>query len=390
MSKLLVIDDDVAVRSNLVELFEMEGFEVIGAENGRVGVQLAHQHLPDLIVCDIMMPELDGYGVLEELRQDFATATIPFIFLTAKADKADLRQGMTLGADDYLVKPFMREEVLAAVSTRLSKQAVLTHKVQVKLEDLRANIALALPHELRTPLTGILGSSELLLEEAASLPLRDIQDLARNINLAGRRLQDLIMNFLLYAELALAMRDPEFAVTVKDPSACYVESVVTEVAMEQAQRVQRDADLQVDIEHATVSLGTVYLAKLIKEIVNNAFKFSQPGRPVRIVGRQQAPRSHQELGIISYHLAIEDHGRGMTPEQIGSIGAYLQFERGRHEQQGQGLGLIIAKWIAELHGGRLTIESLYGEGCTVHVSLPVCLDEAVGIDEFYSKGWHDQ
>ena len=112
----------------------MEGFEVIGAENGRAGLQLARQHLPDLIVCDIMMPELDGYGVLEELRQDFATATIPLIFLTANAD---LRQG--------------------------------------KLEDLRANITLALPHELRTPLTGILGSSELLLKEAASLPLRDIR-----------------------------------------------------------------------------------------------------------------------------------------------------------------------------------------------------------------------
>jgi signal transduction histidine kinase len=381
MSKLLVIDDDEAVRENLVELFKLEGFEVIGAENGRVGVQLARQHLPDLIMCDIMMPELDGYGVLEELRQDFATAAIPFIFLTAKAERADLRQGMNLGADDYLVKPFTRDEILNAVSMRLSKQTMLVKKVQDKLEDLRANITLALPHELRTPLTGILGSSELLLEEAASLPLRDIQDLARNINLAGRRLQDLIMNFLLYAELALAMRDPEFAVTMKDVSPCYVESVVTEVAVEQVQRVHREADLQVDVEHAAVWLGTVYLAKLIKEIVNNAFKFSKPGRPVHIIGRSQAPY---------YNLAIEDHGRGMTPEQIGNIGAYLQFERKHHEQQGQGLGLIIAKWIAELHGGKLTIDSIYGEGSTVQVLLPLCLDEAVGIDEFSSKGWHDQ
>ena len=381
MSKLLVIDDDEAVRENLVELFKLEGFEVVGAENGHVGVQLARQHLPDLIMCDIMMPELDGYGVLEELRQDFATATIPFIFLTAKADRADLRQGMSQGADDYLVKPFTRNEILNAVSTRLAKQAMLVKKVQGKLEDLRANITLALPHELRTPLTGILGSSELLLEEAASLPLHDIQDLARNINLAGRRLQDLIMNFLLYAELALAMRDPEFAVTMKDVSSCYVESVVTEVAVEQARRVHREADLQVDVEHAAVWLGTVYLGKLIKEIVNNAFKFSQPNRPVHIIGRQQAPH---------YSLAIEDHGRGMTPEQIGNIGAYLQFERRHHEQQGQGLGLIIAKWIAELHGGKLTIDSLYGEGSTVHVLLPLCLDEAVGLDEFSSKGWHDQ
>jgi two-component system sensor histidine kinase/response regulator len=380
MSKLIVIDDDVSVRSNLVELFEMEGFEVLGAENGCVGVQLARQHLPDLIVCDIMMPDLDGYGVLEELRRDFATATIPFIFLTAKADKADVRQGMSLGADDYLVKPFTRDEILAAVSTRLTKQAVLTQKMQVKLDDLRANIALALPHELRLPLTGILGSSELLLEEAASLPLHDIQDLARNIYLAGKRLQDLIMNFLLYADLAMALRDPYFAVAVKDPSPCRVESVVTEIAREQARLAHREADLQLEVEPAVVSLGSVYLAKLIRETVNNAFKFSRPGRPVRLMGRQEAPH---------YQLALEDYGRGMTPEQIGNIGAYLQFERRRHEQQGQGLGLIIAKWIAELHGGKLTIASVYGESSTVHVVLPLCLDEAPGIDEFYAKVWHD-
>ena len=382
MSKLLVIDDDVAVRSNLIELFEMEGFQVIGAENGRVGVQLARQHLPDLIVCDIMMPELDGYGVLEELRQDFVTSTIPFVFLTAKADKFDLRQGMTMGADDYLIKPFTRDEILTAVSARLSKQAVLTKKVQHKFDDLRANIALALPHELRTPLTGILGASELLLEEAPSLPLSDIQDLARNINFAGKRLQDLIMNFLLYADLAMAMRDPQFAVAIKDSSPCYVDSVVSEVAVNQAQRAHRDVDLQIDLQHGAVWLGTVYLAKLIKELVNNALKFSQPGQAVRVIGRVQSPR---------YNLTIEDDGRGMTPEQIDSIGAYLQFERRRHEQQGQGLGLIIAKWIAELHEGELIVESVYGAGCTIRVSLPLCVDEAVGIDEqLYSKGWHDQ
>jgi two-component system, sensor histidine kinase and response regulator len=380
MSKLIVIDDDVAVRSNLVELFEMEGYEVIGAENGRAGVQLARQHLPDLIVCDIMMPVLDGFGVLEELRQDLATATIPFIFLTAKADKADLRQGMTLGADDYLVKPFTRDEILAAVTVRLAKQSVVTQKVQGKLDNLRANIALALPHELRIPLTSILGFSELLMEETASLPVRDIQDFARSINLAGRRLQDLVMNFLLYAELAMAIRDPEFAVTVKDPSPCYVESIVAEVAIEQARLAHREADLQLDVEHAAVGLGTVYLGKLIKEIVNNAFKFSPPGRPVRVMGREEASR---------YTLTIEDRGRGMTPEQIGDIGAYLQFERRQHEQQGQGLGLIIAKWITELHGGQLDIQSVYGEGCLVYVRLPLCPDEPRGIGEFYAKAQYD-
>lgn len=380
MSKLLVIDDDHAVRVNLVELLEAEGFEVLSAADGRRGVQLARQSLPDLIICDIMMPELDGYGVLAELRQDSAVATIPFIFLTALADRSDLRQGMNLGADDYLVKPFARSELLTAIASRLAKQAVFARKLQTRLDDLRTSITLALPHELRTPLAGITGFAEILAEDAAALQLQDIQDIGRNIYHSAQRLQDLILNFLLYAELAVASREPDFANSMKDAGPCEVESVIAEVAGQQARRDQREADLQLDLERATVRIGAAYLAKLIKEISRNAFKFSLPGTRVDIRGRRQAA---------SYLLAVEDHGRGMTAAQIADVGAYLQFERKHYEQQGQGLGLVIAKWLTELHGGKLTIDSVYGAGSTVHIILPLGLDEALGSDEFNSKVWHD-
>src|SRR5689334_1008872 len=100
MTKVLVIEDEPAIRNNLVILLEKEGFETLSAENGLFGIELARAYLPDLIICDITMPELDGYGVLDNLRQDTATASIPFIFLSARADKADMRRGMLLGADD--------------------------------------------------------------------------------------------------------------------------------------------------------------------------------------------------------------------------------------------------------------------------------------------------
>ncbi|MBW4574021.1 MAG: EAL domain-containing protein [Aphanothece sp. CMT-3BRIN-NPC111] len=125
MTKILVIEDEKSVRENILEVLDAEGFEAVGAENGRIGVQLASEHIPHLILCDVMMPEIDGYGVLEALRQDPATATIPFIFMTAKATKADLRQGMELGADDYLTKPFTISELLGAIATRLRKQAAI-------------------------------------------------------------------------------------------------------------------------------------------------------------------------------------------------------------------------------------------------------------------------
>lgn len=128
MKTILVIEDEKAVLTNILEILEGGGFKGIGADNGVVGVQLAKQHLPDLILCDIMMPGLDGHGVLTQLREEPLTGTIPFIFLTAKAEHSDLRQGMNLGADDYITKPFRRKELLEAINIRLAKQAAVMHQ----------------------------------------------------------------------------------------------------------------------------------------------------------------------------------------------------------------------------------------------------------------------
>jgi EAL domain-containing protein (putative c-di-GMP-specific phosphodiesterase class I)/ActR/RegA family two-component response regulator len=134
MTKILVIEDETAVRENLLELLEAEDFETIGATNGKKGLELAYSELPDLILCDMMMPEIDGYGVLTALREEHVTTAIPFIFLTAKASRVDFRQGMDLGADDYLTKPFTRAELLSAILSRLEKQAKLQKYLTKKPE----------------------------------------------------------------------------------------------------------------------------------------------------------------------------------------------------------------------------------------------------------------
>jgi DNA-binding response OmpR family regulator len=119
MKKILVIEDEDTVRENILELLDAEGFEAISAENGRIGLNLAQQQLPDLILCDVRMPELDGFGVLTALRSDATTVTIPFMFLTAKAAKADLSHGLELGANAYLTKPFTIAELLEAIEAHL-------------------------------------------------------------------------------------------------------------------------------------------------------------------------------------------------------------------------------------------------------------------------------
>jgi DNA-binding NarL/FixJ family response regulator len=121
MKKILVIEDEPEMRRNLTTVLRLEKFHPLAAENGRVGVHLAKMEKPDLILCDVMMPELDGYGVIAALRADAETVTIPIIFLTAKGEKPDIRAGMNLGADDYLTKPVAKPDLLAAIHSRIER-----------------------------------------------------------------------------------------------------------------------------------------------------------------------------------------------------------------------------------------------------------------------------
>ncbi|TDG36479.1 response regulator [Pedobacter changchengzhani] len=139
--KVLIIEDHDAIRENVVEILEMARYIVCQAENGKIGVEMALQYAPDIILCDIMMPELDGYGVLYMLNKHEETSGIPFIFLTAKAEHADLRKGMELGADDYLIKPFDDMELLNAIDIRLRKKALADNAHKNNLVDFKVLVA---------------------------------------------------------------------------------------------------------------------------------------------------------------------------------------------------------------------------------------------------------
>ncbi len=128
--KILIIEDQAPMRRNVALMLQMEGYDTCTAENGRVGIELAHKERPDLVLCDVMMPEVDGYGVVQALRDEPAFATTPFIFLTAKSDRNDVRIGMNFGADDYLSKPVMREDLLVAVQTRLARAQSIQDRLQ--------------------------------------------------------------------------------------------------------------------------------------------------------------------------------------------------------------------------------------------------------------------
>ncbi len=362
MKKILVIEDDRSVRENLLDLLDAKNFETFGAGNGKTGVELALIHQPDLIICDVMMPELDGFGVLTALRKEPATATIPFIFLTAMTEKTDLRQGMSLGADDYLTKPFTGGELLDAISARLEKQAAIEQQQSQKLDQLRSSITLSLPIELRSPLNNILGFSQLLIEESASPERQDIREMSEVIHKSAERLERLIQNFLLYAELEVIATNPERIEALRSSQVSSAASVIAQIINHLAKRVGREADLQLELQDSSVQIAQVRLEKIVAELLDNAFKYSTPGTPIRVVGTPVGP---------FFVLSITDRGRGMSADQIAEIGAYQQFERKLYEQQGSGLGLIISKRLAQLLGGQLTIESTPDKETTVKVFLPI-------------------
>ena len=141
MKKILVIEDEPEMRRNLTTVLRLEQFRALAAENGRIGIELAKKEKPDLILCDVMMPELDGYGVIAALRADPETAAIPFIFLTAKGEKPDIRAGMNLGADDYLTKPVPKHDLLQAIRSRLERA------IQQAVPEFNPNFASAKPLE---------------------------------------------------------------------------------------------------------------------------------------------------------------------------------------------------------------------------------------------------
>ncbi|MFO7322443.1 MAG: response regulator, partial [Chloroflexota bacterium] len=330
MKKILVIEDAQSLRRDIVEMLSFEGYEVVGAEDGLVGIERAREEMPDLIICDIMMPGRDGYGVLEELRSDPATASIPFIFLTARTDRVDVRQGMELGADDYLTKPFTASELLATVNVRIQKRVQLAQYAERRLDDLRENIILALPHELRTPLNVILGFSDLMMSDYAVTEPARMGEMARHINAAALRLYRLIENFLIYANVRILMTSPEQFEALRDRVTYQPKATIESIALQKAEQHQRQGDLSLNVDDVpALRFADEYLRKAVEEVVDNAFKFSNPGTPVQVTAGRDGSW---------YTIAVIDQGRGMTPEQINSIGAYMQFDRRFYEQQGSGLG----------------------------------------------------
>ncbi|QPC84188.1 response regulator [Phototrophicus methaneseepsis] len=349
MKTILVIEDIDITRELIVHTLRQD-YHILEARDGIEGLEIARQHPPNLILCDIAMPDMDGYQVISELRKDDQTASIPFIFLTAFDEREAIRYGMALGADDYLTKPFSVEELRTAVRAGLQKKALHDKHLHQKMDELRNNITTALPHELRTVVMVLEGYLQVMMDGSNE----ENQSLLLTMNQYAERLHRMSDKFLWYTELQTGVIKPA------DHPLQDAHKIITEAAIKHATSLNRQDDLRLQLAPTALCIVPEQLSVIMRELVENACQYSEAGTPIHIVG---------EPNNAHYFLHIEDQGRGMTPEQIAEVGAFMQFERDTYEQQGTGLGLVITKRLLELNGGSLTIHSDYGQSTHVMCTL---------------------
>lgn len=352
---ILVIDNESTLRNDTTEILFLEGFNVITANSGPEGLQLATEKLPDLIVSELILPELDGYELLTALRENNLTRLIPVIVVTTIAEKEAIRKAMNLGADDYLVKPFEKHELLYTVRIQLRKVDFITEKRQSDLQELRLQLIKNLPHELNTPLNGIIGIGQILKDYPDSLSREEISDFGLNIYESGMRLHRLIQNYLLYSELVIRHDNTTSSAPLENPG-----DLCQSILMSIALKYKRVNDTEIQVEPCDAYIGFKEFSKIVEELLDNAFKFSLPGKKVSI----QCGRYENRFRMI-----IHDNGQGMTSDELQKIGAYVQFNRTLNEQQGSGMGLCITRMIIEMYGGELLIESELHKGTTFTVIL---------------------
>ncbi len=362
MARIIVIDDDPDVLETVARVLNADHHDITTAANGAQGIQLIKSRPLDLIICDIGMPIVDGYAVFQAIKNDVKTNGIPFVFITARGARSDQRKGMELGADDYLIKPFSAKELLSCVRTQIVKHHLIADRYESTLKMVRKNIIYALPHELRTPLSQIIGYAGLLEMESDPLLAVTAKEYGKRIIKAGERLEHLIENYLVYAQIEIVASSLDEMEKLRNhivrDAGPFIEIAITE----RAEHHNRAKDVQAQIATSALRISESDLTKIIGELVDNAFKFSPSGSRVIIDSAKTDD---------SYQINICDKGRGMSDSQIAMLDAYMQFDRAFYEQQGVGLGFIIAKRLIELHGGKIKLDSQTDVGTTVHITFPI-------------------
>ncbi len=369
---ILFVEDNDDLRKNAALVLELEGYAVQVARDGREALDILEDgFVPDLIVSDIMMPRLDGYGFFHEVRRNRRLKAIPFIFLTAKGSRKDITEGRILGADDYLTKPFDPQEFLIAIQSRLRRAADIREDANENLYDARRQLVELLSHELKTPLTYVTGGFALLAEElkgqteqAANQDVQVSLDLIQN---GTQRLNRLAEQMVLYSQILSGLIEERVQQRGKPEDVAFlINSTLASLMMLMHDQAASISPIMPVDEPLTVWGVGHWLVAAMSEVLRNALQYSPPGSPIDVTVERDDTWAK---------IVISDQGPGINPADQATIwNILIQSERDQQEQQGVGMGLPIVKGIIEAHKGEVGLYSVLDEGTQVTLRLPLVLD----------------
>ncbi|MEZ4592371.1 MAG: response regulator [Chloroflexota bacterium] len=369
MTTILIIEDETPIRDEVMDWLLFEGFEVLGADNGRIGLNLARQQKPDLILCDIAMPEMNGHELLVEIRSSTDLSQTPFIFITAAADRTAFRKGMDLGADDYLTKPFTHAELLNAIHARLQKESIQAQQQQKQIEMLdhafqeerkkrllKSRLMAMFSHDFRNPLTLILMASDILSDGDDRLTPERKQHQHDRIRGSVHLLLQMLDDMLMVAEM-----ESGFLEYVPKPImlANFAETIVKEFRL-----IDQGVHKITFFNHLVgqVQADRKLFRQILANLLSNAMKYSPANSEITIYLREENGR---------IQLEVQDQGMGIPEESLPHL--FEPFHRANNAKQikGTGLGLTIVKECVDHYQGEIEIQSKLNKGTRFVVWLPL-------------------
>jgi signal transduction histidine kinase len=350
---ILVVDDIKENLTVLGSILKQSGYRIALADNGAVAIDFARKREPDLILLDVMMPDMDGYETCQIIKKNPKIANIPIIFITARSDMESTVKGFDLGAVDYIVKPFNRKELLARVQTHLSlKKAQDDLKRVNSTKDKFFSI---IAHDLKGPI----GTMDQLLD----LMIRDIFSEEEKKNVIGQLSNSAKSTYELLENLLYWARGQDGSLSIKQSHFNLKECIESVINLFQTKLISKKVELKSSLEDISFEGDKNMISTAIRNIVSNALKFSPQDSRVDLT------LSFNENSIF---IVIKDYGVGISEECLSKIFDVdsITTTRGTDNEKGSGLGLKISKEFIEKNGGSLTVESEIGKGTEVKIELP--------------------
>ncbi|RLT41078.1 MAG: sensor histidine kinase [Chloroflexi bacterium] len=364
---ILVVEDNELMNTAICEILAAENYSVLSASDGVDALALMRQQRPDVVLCDIMMPRMDGYTLLQHTRSDEQLRTVPFVFLTARSSTEDRRQAKRIGIDDYLIKPVDSQDLLLAMSNVLRREENALAQTERQVEKLRTQIVSSLQHEFRTPLTFILGYAELLAESPpGTVDVETLRASTSAILEGGRRLQDLIEKFLFLADMQHRRELPDSLAPIDTLSLLAAQA---QTFSKQAQAASLAFTLDCAVDDPVVLGEPAYIREAVRRLIENAIQYR----------RADSTRIRLALSTVDGYvgLHVSDDGCGIPADKLAMLRSpFAQIDRENRVGPGIGLGLALVNQIARMHGGRLQIESEEGRGSTFTLWLPLPFEKS--------------